>query len=98
MAEASKLLGRPRVQDINKYCELAEVWYYFGIQLEVNQTELDNILVKYNSDRMRMIKMFTIWLDSTKEDPTYRKLIKALMDIDKRDIAESLCKDLGELT
>lgn len=43
----------------------------------------------------RLMKMFGIWLEKG-EDPTYGKLIKALIDIDKKNIAESICTQLGK--
>ena len=97
MAAASiTLSSKPKMKDLNKYSELAKEWYFLGVQLEVDEAELDKIYDKYHDDRMQMIKMFAAWLEKG-ENPTYRKLIKALLDLNKRDIAASLCKDLGKL-
>ena len=95
MAEASILSSKPKLKDINKYRELDEEWYSLGIELEIDDKELDNLEEKYSDPHRRMIKMFGVWLEKG-EKPTYRKLIKALADIDKRDIAESLCTQLGK--
>ena len=45
---------------------------------------------------MRTLKVFVVWLEKG-ENPTYRTLLKALVDIDKEDIAQSICTDLGNL-
>ena len=96
MAEASILSSKPRLKDINKYCdELDKKWYSLGIELEIDDKELDDLEEKYSDPHRRMIKMFGVWLDKG-ENPTYWKLIKALAEINKRDIAESLCTKLGK--
>ena len=96
MAESSILRSslKPKRKDINKYRELDEEWYSLGTELEIDDEELDNLEEKYNDPHRRMIKMFGVWLDKG-ENPTYRKLIKALVNIDKRDVAESMHTELG---
>ena len=91
----SILLSKPKLKTLNKYNDLNEKWYFLGAELEVDDEELDKIEDKYSDDPMRMIKMFGVWLKQG-ENPTYKKLIKALVDIDKKDIAESICTDLGK--
>ena len=96
MAEASILSLKPKRKDINKYRELDIEWYSLGTELEVEDEELDELKEKYSDDpHMRLIKMFGIWLEKG-ENPTYRKLIEALMEIDKKDIAQSICTKLGK--
>ena len=98
MAEAdftSILLSKPKLKTLNKYHGLTKEWYFLGAELEVDDEELDKIEAEYSDDRMRMIKMFGIWLKQG-ENPTYRKLIKALVEIDKEDIAKSICTGLGK--
>ena len=95
MAEVSILSSKPKRKDINRYSELHEKWYSLGIELEIEDDELDNLEEKYSDSHKRLIKMFGIWLEKG-EDPTYEKLIKALVDIDKRNIAESICAQLGK--
>ena len=98
MAEAdftSILLSKPKLKTLNKYHDLTKEWYFLGAELEVDDEELDKIEAEYSDDRMRMIKMFGIWLKQG-ENPTYRKLIKVLVEIDKEDIAKSICTGLGK--
>ena len=98
MAEAdfiSILTSKPKLKTLNKYHDLSKEWYFLGAELEVDNEELNKLEDKYSDDRMRMIKMFGVWLENG-ETPTYRKLLKALVDIDKKDIANSICKDLGK--
>ena len=91
----AKLSSKPKRKDINRYSELHEMWYSLGIELEVEDDELDNLEEKYSDPHKRLMKMFGIWLEKG-EDPTYGKLIKALIDIGKRNIAESICTQLGK--
>ena len=95
MAETLILSLKPKLKDINKYRELDDEWYTLGIELEMDDEELEELEQKYSDPHRRMVKIFDIWLKKG-ENPTYRKLIKALVDIDKKDVAQSLCTDLGE--
>ena len=99
MAEASILTLKPKRKDINKYSELQEKWYMLGTELEIDDEDLDNLDKEYSDDpHMRLIKMFGVWLDKG-ETPTYRKLLKALVEIDKKDVAKSICTtELGKYT
>ena len=95
MAEALILSSKPKLKDINKYRELDNEFYALGIELEVDDKELDNLEEKYSDSHKRLIKMFGVWLEKG-ENPTYRKLIEALVEIDKKDIAQSICTKLGK--
>ena len=95
MVEAPILSSKPKRKDINRYSELDEKWYSLGVELEIEDDELDNLEEKYSDPHKRLIKMFGVWLEKG-EDPTYSKLIKALVDINKRDIAGSICAQLGK--
>ena len=95
MAEASILTLKPKRKDINKYSELDEKWYLLGVELDVDDEELDDLKEKYSDPHKRLLKMFGVWLEKG-ENPTYRKLIEALVEIDKKDIAQSICTKLGK--
>ena len=96
MAEALILSSKPKLKDINKYRELDKEWYSLGIELEIDDKELDNLGEKYSDDpHKRLIKMFGVWLEKG-ENPTYRKLIETLVEIDKKDVAQSICTKLGK--
>ena len=95
MAEALILSLKPKLKDINKYSELDDKWYSLGIELEVDDKELDYLEEKYSDPHKRLLKMFGVWLEKG-ENPTYRKLIEALVEIDKKDIAQSICTKLGK--
>ena len=95
MAEASILSTKPKRKDINKYRELDNEWYSLGTELEIDDEELDELKERYSDDpHMRLIKMFGVWLEKG-ENPTYRKLVEALVNIDKRNVAELICTVLG---
>ena len=98
MAEASILSSKPKRKDINKYSELDEIWYTFGTELDVKDEELDDLDKNYKDDpHKRLLKMFNVWLEKG-ENPTYRKLLEALVEIDKKDVAQSICTKLGKYT
>ena len=98
MAEAdfaSTLSFKPKLKTLNKYHDLSNKWYILGAELDIDYEDLNRIEDKYSDDHMRMVKMFGVWLKEG-EDPTYRKLLQALVEIDKRDIAQSICTGLGK--
>lgn len=94
MAEASILSSKPTRKDINKYSELDEKWYSLGTELEIDDEKLDELEQKYSDPHRRMIKVFGVWLEKG-ENPTYRTLFKALVNIEKRNVAESICTEIG---
>ena len=91
----SILSSKPKLKILNKYRDLHKEWYVLGSELEVDTKELNIIRNGNNDDRMSMILMFGLWLEKG-ENPTHRKLLQALVDIDERDVAQSICKDLGK--
>ena len=95
MAEASILSLKPKRKDINKYHQLDEKWYSLSTELDFEDEELEELEQKYTDPHRRMVKIFDIWLKKG-ENPTYLKLVKALVNIDKKDIVQSLCIDLGK--
>ena len=95
MAEVLILSSKPKFKDINKYSELDEKWYLLGIELDIDNKELDNLEEKYSDPHKRLIKMFGVWLEKG-ENPSYRKLVEALVEIDKKDIAQAICIRLGK--
>ena len=98
MAEAdvtSIFSSKPKLKTLNKYRDLHKEWYILGAELELDDEDLKEIEDKYSDERMRLLKMFGVWLEKG-ENPTYRILHKALVDIDEKDIAQSICTDLGK--
>ena len=94
MAEAgltSILSSKPKHKTLSKYHDLHKEWYVLGVELEIDDEDLKEIEDKYSDDRMRLLKMFGVWLE---KGENYRTLLKALVDIDKKDIAQSICTDL----
>ena len=100
MSESSdsglNLSSKPSICDLGRCSGLAETWYLLGIELKVEQEELDAIEDKYRDDHLRMVKMFGVWLRKG-ECPSYRKLVEALVAIRRRDIAEALCQQISKL-
>ena len=98
MAEAgltSILSSTPKFKTLNKYRDLHKKWYILGAELEIDNQDLNKFEDKYSDDSMRLLKMFGVWLEKG-ENPSYRTLLKALVDIDEKDIAQSICTDLGK--
>lgn len=67
-------------KDINKYHELDDEWYSLGIELDIEDDELDDLEEKYSDLHKRFLKMFGVWLEKG-ENPTYWKLLKALTKV-----------------
>ena len=64
----------------------------------MNQGELEKIQSKYpQNDGICQTKMFGMWLREV-ENPNYGKLLRALIAIGRRDIAESVCEKKGNTT
>ena len=57
--------------------------------------ELDDLEQRDSDPYRRLIKMFGVWLEKG-ENPTYTTLLEALVEIDKKDIAQSICTKLGK--
>ena len=95
MEEESILSSKPKRKDINKYSELDKKWYSLGTELEIDDEKLDQLEEKYSNPHKRVIKVFGVWLEKG-ENPTYRKLFKALVNVGKRDVAESICSEIGK--
>ena len=73
-------------------------WYNLGLQLQVDQEELETIQSKHpQDDRICQTKMFGVWLREI-EHANYQKLLRALVAIGRRDIAESVCDKEGNTT
>ena len=97
MAEVLILSSKPKLKDINKYRELDDKWHSLGIELELDYKELNDLEQRHSDPNRRLIDMFGVWLEKG-ENPTYRTLLKALVEIDKKDIAQSICTKLGKCT
>ena len=87
------LSSEPTLQELRQLA--VSKWYSLGLQLQVNQEELEKIQLKYpRNDRICQTKMFGVWLREV-ENPNYQKLLTALVAIGRRNIAESVCKKKG---
>ena len=76
---------------------MVDCWYRLGIQLGVTEDNLDVIEQNYPRDvKMCRSKMFSTWLRSD-SSAAYKKLIKALLEVDKTSLAETLCRKYGML-
>ena len=72
-------------------------WYLLGLQLGVRANELDVIERNYPRDNhMCKAKMFAAWLRMD-TSATYDKLVKALVAVGKRNIAEAMCTARGTM-
>ena len=69
-------------------------WYNLGLQLKVRQQELERIQSKYRDEKLCRTKMFGVWRRED-DNPSYEKLLLALVSIGRRDLVESICKRKG---
>ena len=88
----------PPVPTLRELCELpANCWYGLGVQLGIPDHELDVIEQNYPRDaKMCQSKMFGVWLRN-ESAPTYEKMVKALVAVDRTSLAEVLCGKHGML-
>ena len=71
-------------------------WYALGLQLGISSQELDKFQHDYTRDEeMCKKKMFGAWL--RRFSPTFSNLIKALIAIGRKDVAESISKREGAI-
>ena len=89
-------LSKPTLRDLRQLP--VTKWYNLGLQLQVDQEELEKIQSKHpQDDRICQTKMFGVWLREV-EHPNYKELLTALVAIRRRDIAESVCEKEGNTT
>ena len=70
-------------------------WYFLGLQLGINEDELDVIERNYPRDNhMCKVRMFAAWLRMD-ISASYEKLARALVTVGKRNIAEKICTERG---
>ena len=70
-------------------------WYGVGLQLGIEETELD-IIIKNSSDlKEQRRQMFRVWLRQT-EQPSYLQLARALFIAEETNIGYHVCKKYGE--
>jgi len=80
---------RPNLKDLIQL-EVATDWYNLGLQLDLEENKL-NIIEQDNRQDSKTCqrKMFSRWLSSNK-NASYQNLVKALIAINKMDIAEKV--------
>ena len=88
--------------DIKNIAELvipnmAFTWYEMGIQLGVNQNELDIIKHDYQDSKKACLKMFTEWLNDTQAEKSWDTLLKSLHShsVGQSSVANNLIKKLS---
>ena len=80
----------PSLEELNKLPGLETVWHNLGLQLGVRADDLKKIVNNHPKDRSRCKnEMFAVWRKNN-TNPTYEKLIKALIAVGKKDLAESI--------
>ena len=72
-------------------------WYNLGLQLGIEDTELD-VIDQNNSKEIDACKrkMFQAWLRIT-PSPSYQQLVEALQTVGETSEADSLCKKYGNI-
>ena len=70
-------------------------WYVVGLQLELDDKDLDDIERDFGDSRRCRREMFKLWL-KTSPNPTYAQLAKALMLAEEETLAHRICQKYGE--
>ena len=81
---------RPQLKDLVLVQTIE--WYDLGLQLGIDDTELD-VIEKNNRGDLRACRrnMFRAWLRIT-HSPSYQQLVEALMAVGEGKEADLLCK------
>lgn len=88
--------AQPKLKDLIQL-EVATDWYNLGLQLDLAESKLDVIEKDNRGDsRTCQRKMFSKWLSLNKE-VGYQDLVKALIAINKMDIAEKVSQQFCKL-
>ena len=71
-------------------------WYLLGLQLGINEAELDEIEMNYSrNNHMCKVKMFGTWL-RVDTSASYTKLVRALVAVGMNYIADKICTERGK--
>ena len=72
-------------------------WYNLGLQLGIEDTELD-VIEENNAKDIDACKrkMFKVWLRIT-PNPSYQQLVEALQTVGEISEADHLCKKYGKI-
>ena len=86
---------RPQLKDL-VLVQTTE-WYDLGLQLGIDDTELD-VIKKHNPGDLRACQreMFRAWLRIT-PSPSYQQLVEALKTVGEVNEADHLCKKYGKM-
>ena len=90
------LLAKPSLRDLNRL-QVAPQWYELGLELGLTKSDLDIIEKDDGRDSSTCRrKMFSKWLSSS-NDASYSGLVDALVEIDKKDVAEFVSQKFCKL-
>ena len=70
-------------------------WYGVGLQLGIEETELDIIRKNPSDAKEQKREMFRVWLRQT-EQPSYLQLARALFIAEETNLGRHVCKKYGE--
>ena len=70
-------------------------WYGVGLQLGIEETELDIIRKNSSDTKEQKREMFRVWLRQTKQ-PSYLQLARALFIAEETNLGRHVCKKYGE--
>ena len=70
-------------------------WYGVGLQLELEDQDLEDIERDCSDNRRCRRKMYKLWL-KTSPNPTYAQLARALALSREETLAQKICQKYGE--
>ena len=84
--EAGPLDCEPKLHELCEHIRLGHRWYKLGIQLKLDETDLDSIHYSNRDDDGKTSAMFALWL-RINPAATRRQIINALYKIKERSVA-----------
>ena len=87
------LKQRPTIDELMEYYNVGTNWYLLGVQLKLDTKDLDAIDTQYKNVKMKLCKMYELWLRST-PDATKGQLLVALRkkSVDEQTVAANHCE------
>ena len=70
-------------------------WYGVGLQLKLEDQDLEDIERECSDNRRCRRRMFKLWL-KTSPNPTYAQLARALILAEEETLAHRICQKYGE--
>ena len=88
--DSKKKINELHIQEIS--INSCSDWKCLRPHLSINKTVVDDISKNHTEERYRRQDFFATWVEQNGSNATYYKLIEALLNANKKEYAEFVCK------